>query len=112
MVYRVPRNISCWAAAICLIVGLPRLTAQSSSSQSSSAQPGAAASQEYAREKSPSLIDPAGPTISLISAEPVFIMASALNACGYDQGLDASDGIRKRVRDEISQALAKSEEAR
>jgi len=55
----------------------------------------------YAREKAPSLIDPAGPTISLISAEPVFVMAAALNACGYDEGLEASAPIRKHVRDEM-----------
>ena len=66
----------------------------------------------YAQEKTPSLIDPAGPTISLISAEPVFVMAAALNACGYDEGLEESSAIRKRVRDEMNQALAKSEEAR
>jgi len=39
-------------------------------------------------------------------------MAAALNACGYDEGLDESAPIRKHVRDEINQALAKSEEAR
>jgi hypothetical protein len=60
----------------------------------------------------PSLIDPAGPTISLISSEPVFLMAAALNACGYDEGLEESAPVRKRVRDEINQALAKSEDAR
>ncbi len=66
----------------------------------------------YAREKAPSLIDPAGPTISLIRSEPVFIMAAALNACGYDEGLDESAPIRKHVRDEMNQALAQSEDAR
>jgi tetratricopeptide (TPR) repeat protein len=64
------------------------------------------------QEKAPSLVDPAGPTISLVSAEPVFMMAAALNACGYDEGLDASAPIRKRVRDEINLALTKSEDAR
>ena len=66
----------------------------------------------YAREKAPSLIDPAGPTVSLISAEPVFAMAAALNACGYDEGLEESEPIRKHVRDEMNQALARSEDAR
>ena len=76
---------------------------QSSSSTSTSLQ----------HEKSPSfLLDPAGPTISLISSEPVFFMASALNACGYDEGLEDSAPIRKRVREEMNQALAKSEDAR
>lgn len=64
------------------------------------------------REKAPSLVDPAGPTISLVSSEPVFIMAAALNACGYDEGLEQSSPIRTRVRDEVAQALAKSEAAR
>jgi hypothetical protein len=65
----------------------------------------------YQQEKSPTL-DPAGPTISLISSEPVFLMAATLNACGYDEGLDDSAPVRKRVRDEINNALAKSEDAR
>ena len=39
-------------------------------------------------------------------------MASALNMCGYDAGLDASAPIRKQVRDEINKALAASEDAR
>ena len=57
-------------------------------------------------------MDPAGPTISLVSSEQVFLMAAALNACGYDEGLDESAPVRKRVRDEIDRALAKSEDAR
>jgi hypothetical protein len=69
-------------------------------------------SQAIPREKSPELLDPAGPTVSLISAEPVFLMAAALNACGYNEGLDESEPVRKRVRDEMDQALAKSEDAR
>ncbi|MGA3343703.1 MAG: hypothetical protein ABSC76_02440 [Terracidiphilus sp.] len=68
--------------------------------------------QAFAQERAPSLVDPAGPTISLVSAEPVFAMAAALNACGYDEGLDESAPVRKRVRDEINLALTKSEDAR
>ena len=68
--------------------------------------------QGFVQEKAPSLVDPAGPTISLVSSEPVFVMAAALNACGYDEGLDESAPVRKRVRDEINQALTKSEDAR
>jgi tetratricopeptide (TPR) repeat protein len=66
----------------------------------------------YSRGKAPSLIDPAGPTVSLISSEPVFVMAAALNACGYDEGLDQSDPVRKHIRDEMNQAFAQSEDAR
>ena len=80
-----------------------------SSSSSSSSEEGPP---EYRREQTPSLINPAGPTISLISSEPVFFMASALNACGYNEGLNESDPIRKWVRTQMDQALAKSEDAR
>src|SRR6202167_852778 len=78
---------------------------QSSSSQSSNAQP-------VQREQAPTSIDPAGPTISLVSSEPLFLMAAALNACGYDEGLEESAPVRLHVRDEMNQALARSEEAR
>lgn len=101
------------AAAFCPLLAalsLPAIQAQapnkgSARNQSSSSQP-------VPQEKAPSLIDPAGPTISLVPSEPVFLMAAALNACGYDEGLEESSPIRKHVRDEINQALAKSEEAR
>ena len=103
------------AAAIlttsCLLAvcGAIPLDAQSSSSnpdqrQSSSSQP--------VQEKAPALIDPAGPTISMVSLEPVFLMASALNACGYNEGLEQSMPVRQRVRDEMNQAFAKNEDAR
>jgi len=64
------------------------------------------------REQAPSLVDPNGPTISLVSSEQVFFMAAALNACGYNEGLAESAPVRQRVRDEINQTLAKSEDAR
>jgi predicted negative regulator of RcsB-dependent stress response len=91
----------------CLLIasGVPLAVAQSSSSQQgSSSQP--------PQEKSPTIVDPAGPTISLQSSPQLFFMAAALNACGYDEGLDDSAIVRKHVRDEINAALAKSEDAR
>src|ERR1035441_1490262 len=105
------------AAVFCLFAGLTPATAFAQSSSSSSANsPGggqtSSSSPEFVREKAPSLVDPAGPTISLVSSEPVFLMAAALNACGYDEGLDESEPVRKRVRDEMNQALAQSEDAR
>ncbi len=91
--------------------GIIPTAAQSASS--SSASQSSSSGQMYAREKAPSLIDPAGPTISLISAaEPVFDMTAALNACGFDEGLEQSDPIRRHIRDEMNQAFAQSEEAR
>ena len=101
----------------CLLACFAPVAAQAQSSSSNPAGPGgkqqtSSSSPDFAREKAPSLIDPAGPTISLISAEPVFLMAAALNACGYDEGLEESAPVRKRVRDEMDLALAKSEDAR
>jgi tetratricopeptide (TPR) repeat protein len=107
------RFLLSWVATLCLLVGVSLASAQSSSSAGGSQSLSSSGAQvAYVQEKTPSLIDPAGPSVSLISAEPVFIMSAALNACGYDEGLQASDPVRKRVRDEINQALAKSEDAR
>ena len=95
-----------------LLAGLAPAPARAQSPSSSSSTQSSSSGQMFAREKPPTLIDPAGPTISLISDEPVFIMAAALNACGYNEGLDDSAPIRKHIRDEMDQALAHSEDAR
>jgi tetratricopeptide (TPR) repeat protein len=100
------------ATTLCLLAALAAVPAPAQSSSSSSSNQSSSSGQMYAREKTPSLIDPAGPTISLIPSEQVFIMAAALNACGYDEGLEQSAPIRKHVRDEMNQALAQSEDAR
>jgi tetratricopeptide (TPR) repeat protein len=81
-------------------------------SESSSTRQQSSSSQPFPQEKAPSLVDPAGPTVSLVPSEPVFVMAAALNACGYDEGLDESAPVRKHIRAEINDALAKSEDAR
>ncbi|MGA8107802.1 MAG: hypothetical protein WB974_00100 [Acidobacteriaceae bacterium] len=60
----------------------------------------------------PALMDPAGPTVSLETSEAMFDMAVALNACGYDNGLDESDPVRKIVRSEVNQATVDSAQAR
>jgi tetratricopeptide (TPR) repeat protein len=100
------------ATTLCLLAALAAVSAAAQSSSSSSPNQSSSSGQMYAREKTPSLIDPAGPTISLIPSEQVFIMAAALNACGYDEGLEQSAPIRKHVRDEMNQALTQSEDAR
>ena len=104
--FRIAFSALCGAVCLFLTTAGTAALAQpsSSSQQSSSSQP--------VQEKAPSLVDPAGPTISLVSSEPVFFMAAALNSCGYDEGLDESAPVRKHVRDEINASLAKSEDAR
>jgi tetratricopeptide (TPR) repeat protein len=47
-----------------------------------------------------------GSAVTLETSEPLFDLAVALNACGYDADLDASAPVRRKVRDEVNQALA------
>jgi tetratricopeptide (TPR) repeat protein len=100
------------AGALCLGVSLPPAAHPQSSGNQQSSSSTSIPNQQIQREKAPSLVDPAGPTISLTSSESVFFMASALNACGYEEALDDSAPVRKRVRDEMNAALAKNEAAR
>lgn len=79
---------------------------QSSSSSSSST----AAPQETQPQKPPSLIDPAGPQISLQTSEALFYIGAALNACGYDAGIERSAPVRQKVRDEVNAATQASAE--
>ena len=62
--------------------------------------------------KPPALIDPAGPTVSLEASEALFDIAVALNACGYDNGLESSDPIRAHVREQVNRQLQQSGPAR
>ena len=115
--YRLRTSLVLSAVGAFLVAGLwLQLAGAQSSGSSSSSKPAkgqSSSSQTLAsQEKAPSLIDPAGPTVSLVPSEPVFLMAAALNACGYDEGLEESAPVRKRVRDEVNEALARSEEAR
>jgi tetratricopeptide (TPR) repeat protein len=119
--YRMRTSVVLVVAVSCLLAGLslPAAGAQSSDSSSSAkSNKGQSSSSQNSnpqaarQEQAPSLIDPAGPTISLTSSEPLFLMAAALNACGYDEGLEESAPVRRHVRDEMNQALGRSEEAR
>jgi hypothetical protein len=62
--------------------------------------------------KAPVLADTSGPDVSLQNSEALFDFAAMLNACGYDQGLAASDPIRQQVRERVNQALQASADAR
>ncbi len=108
MTFRSMRSIAVLAAAVAWLAGgnAPARAQESSSATTSST------GTMLQQEKAPSLVDPAGPTVSLTDSEPVFVMAAALNACGYDDGLDQSDPVRMKVRQEMNDALAKSEDAR
>ena len=58
------------------------------------------------QQKPPALVDPAGPEISLQTSEAMFDIGVALNACGYDNGLESSDPVRTHIRDQVNQELA------
>ena len=46
-----------------------------------------------------------GSAITLENSEPLFFVAVALNACGYDAGLANSSPIRQKIRSEINEEL-------
>jgi len=89
--------------AVLIWLGVPLASAQDSSDSQASAA---------ARPAAPALVDAAGPEISLQNSEALFEIAVALNACGYDQGLAASDPLRQQVREQVNQALQASSDAR
>lgn len=91
--------------------------AQSSSSSSSpSAAPALG-------NRTPDIVNPAdrpraaqiergGAAVTLEVSEPLFQVAAALNACGYDADLNKSASVRGEVRADMNAALAASEPAR
>jgi tetratricopeptide (TPR) repeat protein len=97
------------AAVLATALLVPSLNAQSSSSSSSSS------SSDNRLENKPQPLAPrprvaqpeaSGAAVTLETSESLFDLAAALNACGYDSDLDLSPPVRKKVRDEINQALA------
>ena len=116
MLFRRDLRLLSLALAAVLLAFVPGLIAQSRKaepqSSSSSQGPSSSGVPAFAQEKAPSLVDPAGPATELIPSEPLFFMAAALNQCGYDDGLAQSDSLRQKVRDQVGQVLAGSEDAR
>jgi hypothetical protein len=98
----IPSRVLTASFALVVLLATPVLRAQNSSdSQAPAAAP-----------KTPALVDTAGPDISLQNSEALFDIAAALNSCGYDQGLTASDPVRQQVREQVNQALQSSADAR
>ena len=103
-------------AAVALLVGglvaAPAVVAQTpGSSSSSSSTP---ESQAVDTTPVPRIAQPeaGGSAFTLETSEPLFTLAAALNACGYDAGLADSDPVRQKVRDQMNQELAASAQAR
>jgi hypothetical protein len=52
-----------------------------------------------------------GPQIALDTSETLFAVLTAINSCGYDQDLTASDPLRSNIRAEVQKNLKASDEA-
>jgi tetratricopeptide (TPR) repeat protein len=89
----------------------PALAQSSPSSSSSSSNPD---SHPAETGPVPRVVQPeaAGSAITLETSEPLFYLTAALNTCGYDTGLSESSPIRARIRQEMNEELASSEDAR
>ena len=46
------------------------------------------------------------PQVSLETSETLFTVLAAINTCGYDQELNASDPLRTQIRSEVAKAVA------
>jgi tetratricopeptide (TPR) repeat protein len=46
------------------------------------------------------------PQVSLETSESLFVVLTAINACGYDQELNASDPLRAQIRAEVAKVIA------
>lgn len=57
-------------------------------------------------------VERGGAAVTLEVSEPLFQVAAALNACGYDADLNKSAAVRAEVRADMNAALAASETAR
>jgi len=53
---------------------------------------------------SPSLAENT-PNVSLDTSETLFTVLTAINTCGYDQELSASDPLRAQIRSEVAKAV-------
>src|SRR5664280_1869961 len=45
------------------------------------------------------------PQVSLETSETLFTVLTAINTCGYDQELNASDPLRTQIRSEVAKAV-------
>jgi len=51
------------------------------------------------------------PKVSLDTNETLFTILASINACGYDQELNASDPLRREIRGEVAKAARNSDQA-
>lgn len=84
------------------------------SGESSSSSSGTAGTREPTSRPAPRIAQPeaGGSAITLETSEPLFDLAVALNACGYDTDLASSSPVRLVIRQEVNDVLSGSSDAR
>jgi hypothetical protein len=96
---------------LCCLTGALPLAAQTAHPPKLSAEPPPALEQPRP-PKPPALVNAAGPAVSLETSEALFDVATALNACGYNEGLEQSDPVRQEVRTAVEKVMQTSAQAR
>ena len=111
------RSVTTVVALAALSLSVKTL-AQSSSSSSSSSQPNSPtkkAQQDVDSTSRPAprrpQVEAGGSAITLETSEPLFDVAVALNACGYDEDLEHSDAVRAKIRADVAAASLATPEA-
>ena len=60
----------------------------------------------------PVCLSQSNPQISLDTSETLFTVLAAINSCGFDAELDASEPLRSQVRQQVAAAVEASQEAK
>ena len=100
------------------VVAFAQSSSSSSSASTLSANPAEQPANPAVDQSNPAArprvarVEAGGSAVTLEVSEPLFEVAAALNACGYDADLDKSAPVRAEVRAEMNEALASSETAR
>ena len=81
-------------------------SAAAQTSSSSTATPAAAAPTQAGSGLGTRRVDAAGSSITLETSEPLFDVAVALNACGYDADLSNSNPVRAAIRADVAAAVS------
>jgi hypothetical protein len=109
------RVLVSWAGSIVAgtaLLAAPATDCRAQSSSSSAPQGSRAVDTTQAPRPRAAQIEAGGAAVTLEDSEPLFDLAAALNACGYDADLDKSASVRAKVRADMNEALQASETAR
>jgi hypothetical protein len=99
---------ACCCVVAVVLCALPLMGQRVSSSSSN----GQAADEPKSSTVVPRRADAAGSAVSLETSESLTEMAAALNACGYDNGLETSLPVRAAIRADLAAAVEASPAAR